>query len=533
MKETLLQWILLIAAWVVMSRWVGTLLVWVLQVKQIPRWEEKLWQLMGFDPNETMEWSTYGKGLLQLNGVMALILFLSLKFQSLIPGHALGDLDWGVAWNLTMSFITQTNWQTVGLQAIVSPFGQAFGFGVIQFLGPATALSIAFALIRSLSEGGRLGSCWIDLGRILIYVLIPGAVLLGLLFMSQGVLQNFLHELPYIPFSAQLPAGVLPQGPVASFQAISLFGNNGGSVFGCNFAHPYANPTPWTDWLGACAMGALPGGLLYAFGHAIGVRAKGHMRLLWGLSLGLLVLSGFGLAALHHENLLHEARLGIPGSTLFATVSVATGTGANTCDFSTLAPLGQWILLFLMHCGQVIFGGGGVGFCNIFYLVLFAVFLGGLMLGKTPQYLGKKVDYPDMIWMAIGLLGTPLLVLMGVGIAIVMMPPTEIGNKSFTDLLYAVSSCVYNNGSNLAFAYPSPAYDWFFGGLMLLGRLTTLLPALVLAGHFQPKNTAPQTPNDLPVSGLWFAVLYAVLLFIPSALVYAPAWFMGPLSLKV
>lgn len=531
MKGILVQWVLLVTAWVLLSRWIGSLCAWLIEVKQIPFWEERLFSFLKIDTELSMTWQTYAWGLFRINLLTGIWLLGLLKLQNYLPGMTipLQELTWSEAVNLVVSFMTQTNWQTFALQERVAVPVICIGILLFQFLAPATAIAVAFAWIRSFLPEGRLGNCSVDLLRVIFYVLLPGSILFALVLLSQGGLQNFLSSLPFVPLEGD-PNGVLPQGPMVALESIALLGNNGGGLLSANFSHPYANPTAWTHWLGACLLGAIPGSLLYAFGKVLGVRAKGHARLLWILSFGLLFLAGIGLTLFRNPNFLYEGRLGIAGSEFFATISVATGTGANSADFSTLAAGGQWVLLLLMHVGQLIFGGGGVGFCNTLFLVIFGVFLGGLMLGKTPQYFGKKIELPEIIWMAIGLMGAPLLVLIGLGL--ITFFETHTGDpKSFTDLLYALSSCVYNNGSNLGFANAAPIYQWVLALLMFLGRMAALLPALVLAGRFAIKTTSPQSPNDLPLSGLWFGLLYLILMMISTALVYAPTWFLGPFSI--
>ena len=531
LKETLVQWVLLLAAWVFLSRLMGTVWVWLIEVKQIPRFEKKVFGFLKIDLEESLSWASYGVELLKINLLVGFWLFLLLKVQNHLPflEKTLSPLSFAEAFNVSVSFMTQTNWQTFSLQERVAVPVIALGIFIFQFLAPATGIAVAFAWMRSFLPGGKLGSPVVDLLRIIFYILLPGSILYGLVLISQGALQNLSQELHFMPLIGG--AGTLPQGPLAAFQSIALFGNNGGGLLMANFSHPYANPTAWTQWLGALFVGIIPTSLLYAFGEVVGRKAKGHVRLLWIVSFGLLFLGGIGLSALDHERLLYESRLGIAGSEVFSVISIATGTGANSIDYGTLSIMGQWILMLFMQFGQLIFGGAGVGFCNMLFLVIFVVFLGGLMIGKTPQYFGKKIELKEILWMGLGLLGTSFMIIFATGI--VTLVQEEPGSpKAFMEILYAISSAAYNNGSSVGGSFSSDGYQFFFGALMFIGRSIPLIAALGLAGAFVGRKSSPEASNDLPLSGLWFGSLYMSLMVISPALVYLPMWFIGPLAIN-
>lgn len=530
LKETLVQWILLLAAWVLLSRLIGTLWVQLIEVKQIPLFEKKVFGFLRIDPEESHSWRSYGAELLKINLLVAVWLFLLLKFQNYFPflDKSFSSLSFYEAFNVTVSFMTQTNWQTFSLQERVAAPIVSLGIFIFQFLAPATGIAVAFAWMRSFLPGGKLGNPAADILRIIFYVLLPISLLYGTILISQGALQNFSQELSFTSLEGN--PGVLTQGPFAAFQAIALVGNNGGGLLTVNFSHPYANPTAWTHWLGACLAGGIPASFLYAFGEVVGMKAKGHVRLLWIVSFGLLFLIGLALLFLNHADLLYENRLGVPGSEVFSAVSIATGTGANSLDFGTFSAIGQWILMLLIQVGQLIFGSTGVGFCNILFLVIFGVFLGGLMIGKTPQYFGKKIELTEILWMALGLMGTSFLIIFATGLWTFFQENIG-GPKAFMQLLYAISSCSYNNGSSVGGTFSSSEYHLFFGLLMLAGRLIPLVAALGLAGSFVTKKNSAEGVNDLPLSGLWFGCLYVTLMIISTALIYLPMWFLGPCAM--
>ncbi|ACT07749.1 potassium-transporting ATPase, A subunit [Dickeya chrysanthemi Ech1591] len=513
------------------------------------RYELSVARLCGFSTRE-MGWQHYTIAILLFNLMGIVLLFLMLMYQDrlpLNPQHMPG-LSWHLALNTAISFVTNTNWQAYSGENTLSYFSQMVGLTVQNFLSAATGIAVAFVLMRAFARRTthELGNVWLDLLRINLYLLLPFSLLLSLFFISQGSIQNFL---PYQHITTLEGASqVLPMGPLASQEAIKMLGTNGGGFFGANSAHPFENPNALTNFVQMLSILLIPAALCFAFGRVVNDRRQGH-TLLWAMSLMLIVatavvmyaeVSGnphlLTLGADSAQNMEgKESRFGVLTSAFFAAITTATSCGAVNAMHDSFTALGGLIPMWLMQIGEVIFGGVGSGFYGMLVFVLLTVFIAGLMIGRTPEYLGKKIEAWEMKMAALVILITPALVLLGTALAL----STEAGRAGilnpgahgFSEVLYAYSSAANNNGSAFAgLSVNTPFYNLTLGIAMLLGRFSSLIPVLAIAGSLAAKKRQPETKGSLSTRGpLFIGLLIAIILLI-SALNFIPALALGPVA---
>ncbi|WJM83818.1 potassium-transporting ATPase subunit KdpA [Dickeya chrysanthemi] len=513
------------------------------------RYELNVARLCGFSTRE-MGWQHYTIAILLFNLMGIVLLFLMLMYQDrlpLNPQHMPG-LSWHLALNTAISFVTNTNWQAYSGENTLSYFSQMVGLTVQNFLSAATGIAVAFVLMRAFARRTthELGNVWLDLLRINLYLLLPFSLLLSLFFISQGSIQNFL---PYQHITTLEGASqVLPMGPLASQEAIKMLGTNGGGFFGANSAHPFENPNALTNFVQMLSILLIPAALCFAFGRVVNDRRQGH-TLLWAMSLMLIVatavvmyaeVSGnphlLTLGADSAQNMEgKESRFGVLTSAFFAAITTATSCGAVNAMHDSFTALGGLIPMWLMQIGEVIFGGVGSGFYGMLVFVLLTVFIAGLMIGRTPEYLGKKIEAWEMKMAALAILITPALVLLGTALAL----STEAGRAGilnpgahgFSEVLYAYSSAANNNGSAFGgLSVNTPFYNLTLGIAMLLGRFSSLIPVLAIAGSLAAKKRQPETKGSLSTRGpLFIGLLIAIILLI-SALNFIPALALGPVA---
>ncbi|WP_033575596.1 potassium-transporting ATPase subunit KdpA [Dickeya chrysanthemi] len=513
------------------------------------RYELSVARLCGFSTRE-MGWQHYTIAILLFNLMGIVLLFLMLMYQDrlpLNPQHMPG-LSWHLALNTAISFVTNTNWQAYSGENTLSYFSQMVGLTVQNFLSAATGIAVAFVLMRAFARRTthELGNVWLDLLRINLYLLLPFSLLLSLFFISQGSIQNFL---PYQHITTLEGASqVLPMGPLASQEAIKMLGTNGGGFFGANSAHPFENPNALTNFVQMLSILVIPAALCFAFGRVVNDRRQGH-TLLWAMSLMLIVatavvmyaeVSGnphlLTLGADSAQNMEgKESRFGVLTSAFFAAITTATSCGAVNAMHDSFTALGGLIPMWLMQIGEVIFGGVGSGFYGMLVFVLLTVFIAGLMIGRTPEYLGKKIEAWEMKMAALAILITPALVLLGTALAL----STEAGRAGilnpgahgFSEVLYAYSSAANNNGSAFGgLSVNTPFYNLTLGIAMLLGRFSSLIPVLAIAGSLAAKKRQPETKGSLSTRGpLFIGLLIAIILLI-SALNFIPALALGPVA---
>ncbi|MBN6043922.1 potassium-transporting ATPase subunit KdpA [Citrobacter sp. ku-bf4] len=511
--------------------------------------ERLIWRGLGISSHE-MNWKQYLLAILGLNVLGLVILFLLLLWQNLLPlnPQQLPGLSWHLALNTAVSFVANTNWQAYSGETTLSYFSQMAGLTVQNFLSAATGIAVVFALIRAFTRQSMstLGNAWVDLVRITLWVLCPIALVIALFFIQQGSLQNLL---PYQPFTTlEGVQQLLPMGPVASQEAIKMLGTNGGGFFNANSAHPFENPTALTNMVQMLAIFLIPAALCFAFGDATGDRRQGRM-LLWAMSLIFIVCVAVVMWAEVQGNphLLQwgadsslnmegkESRFGVLVSSLFAVVTTAASCGAVIAMHDSFTALGGIVPMWLMQIGEVVFGGVGSGLYGMLLFVLLAVFIAGLMIGRTPEYLGKKIDVREMKMTALAILVTPALVLLGTALAMMtgagrsaMLNP---GPHGFSEVLYAVSSAANNNGSAFAgLSANTPFWNCLLAFCMFVGRFGVIIPVMAIAGSLVAKKSQPASPGTLATHGALFIGLLIGTVLLVGALTFIPALALGPVA---
>jgi K+-transporting ATPase ATPase A chain len=511
--------------------------------------EKGLWRVMGLSSQE-MNWRQYLLAILSLNVLGVLLLFAMLMLQGFLPlnpQHFPG-LSWDLAMNTAVSFVSNTNWQAYAGESTLSYFSQMAGLAVQNFLSAATGIAVAFALIRGFCRHSTdtLGNAWIDIVRVTLWILLPLSLLIALFMIQQGTLQNFL---PYQHFTSFEGAkGLLPMGPVASQEAIKMLGTNGGGFFNANSSHPFENPTALTNAVQMLAIFLIPAALCFAFGEAVNDRRQGR-AILWAMSVIFVIcvvvvmwaeLSGnphfvsLGAdSAINMEG--KESRFGILQSSLFAVITTAASCGAVNAMHDSFTALGGMVPMWLMQIGEVVFGGVGSGLYGMLLFVLLAVFIAGLMIGRTPEYLGKKIDVREMKMTALAILVTPALVLLGTALAMM----TEAGRAGmfnpgihgFSEVLYAVSSAANNNGSAFAgLSANSPFWNCLLAFCMFVGRFGVIIPVMAIAGSLVSKKIQPASSGSLPTCGPLFVGLLIGTVILVGALTFIPALALGPVA---
>jgi K+-transporting ATPase ATPase A chain len=512
--------------------------------------DRALLRLMGVR-DTAMDWREYARAVLLFSLLGALLLYVLQRVQGwlpLNPGQR-GAVTADSAFNTAVSFVSNTNWQGYAGEASMSHLTQMLGLTVQNFLSAATGIAVACVLMRGFArrETRNLGNFWADLTRISVYLLAPLSLLLALALASQGVVQSWAATLPV----ATLAGGeqTLTLGPVASQEAIKMLGTNGGGFFNANSAHPFENPNELSNFLQMLAIFLIPAGLCHAFGRVVGDRRQGWA--LYGAMALLFVLaaSALALAEAQGNPLLNalsadasvgslegkELRFGAAGSSLFAAVTTAASCGAVNAMHDSLTPLGGMLAMWLMQLGEVVFGGVGSGLYGMLVFAVLAVFVAGLMVGRTPEYLGKKIEAFEMKMVALVILLSPALVLLGSALAVVSQAGlaglANGGAHGFSEVLYAFSSAANNNGSAFAgLSANTPFYNGLLGAAMWLGRFGVIVPVLALAGALAAKKTLPPSAGAMPTHGGLFIGLLSGAVLMVGALTYLPALALGPMA---
>ncbi|WP_049292504.1 potassium-transporting ATPase subunit KdpA [Franconibacter helveticus] len=511
--------------------------------------EKWLWSFSGVR-HEEMDWKHYLFAILLFNALGLAALFAILMLQGSLPLNPqhLPGLSWHLALNTAVSFVANTNWQSYAGESTVSYFSQAVGLTVQNFLSAATGIAVVFALIRAFARHSvtTLGNAWRDLTRVTLWVLLPISLVIALFFIQQGAIQNFADYQPYT--SLEGAKQLLPMGPVASQEAIKMLGTNGGGFFNANSSHPFENPTALTNFVQMLAIFLIPAALCFAFGEATGDARQGR-AILWSMSVIFVVcvvvvmwaetqgnshfLTLGADSAINMEG--KESRFGILASSLFSVVTTAASCGAVNAMHDSFTALGGMIPMWLMQIGEVVFGGVGSGLYGMLLFVLLAVFIAGLMIGRTPEYLGKKIDVREMKMTALAILVTPALVLLGTALAMM----TEAGRAGiynpgihgFSEVLYAVSSGANNNGSAFAgLGANTPFWNLLLAVCMLLGRFLVIIPVMAIAGSLVEKKAQPAGVGTLPTHGALFIGLLTGTVLLVGALTFIPALALGPVA---
>jgi K+-transporting ATPase ATPase A chain len=533
--------------------------------------ERLLYRLTGVDEKHEMRWTEYASAMLLLSGVSMVVLYVILRLQQWLPWNPqhFANVAPDLAFNTAASFTTNTNWQAYSGESAMSYFTQMAGLAYHNFLSAAMGIAMAIAVIRGIArrEMATIGNFWVDLTRTIFWVLLPACVVVALFFVSQGTVQSLK---PYVtaqlvdPQNAQVTGAdgktttqrvteqKITLGPVASQEAIKMYGTNGGGFFGANSAHPFENPTPLTNFVQMLLIFSIGSGLTYTLGRMTG--SQKHGWAVWG-AMAALFLAGvaFTYTAESRGNpLLHgvnqqvsarqpggnmegkEIRFGIATSALFATITTDASCGAVNGVHDSFTPLGGMIPMINMMLGEVVFGGVGAGLYGMIVFVILSVFIAGLMVGRTPEYLGKKIEAYDVKMAMLTVLIFSLIILIFTAIGVVTPHGTagisNPGPHGLAQVLYAYTSGAANNGS--AFAGLSVNTLWYNTSLaadMLLGRFFMVIPVLAIAGNLARKKIVPESAGTFPVTTPLFATLLVSVVLIVSALTFFPALSLGPI----
>lgn len=508
-------------------------------------WLEKLcYRFGGINADEEMSWMTYGKNLLLFNLLGFVTLFLMLLFQGYLPLNPQNftGLPWPLAFNTAISFTTNTNWQAYAGETTLSYLTQMVGLTSQQFLSAATGMGVLLALSRGIARKtmDTIGNFWVDLVRCVVYLLLPLSIILGVLLVSQGVIQTFNPnvEVTTLENSKQ----TIPLGPVASQIAIKQLGTNGGGFFNANSAHPFENPTAFSNFLEMLAILLIPAASVYAYGIMVG--SKEHAWALFCVMFFFFSCSVF--ITLISEKTFNpvlsispvlegqETRFGVSNSILWTVATTSSSSGSVNAMLSSLSPLAGGAALFNIMLGELIFGGIGVGLCSMIMLTFLTVFLSGLMVGRTPEYLGKKIEKKEMRWVVMAVLIPGALTLVGAGISAILPEALASlknpGPHGLSEILYAFASSAGNNGSAFAGLNSNTTYyNVTLGLVMLLGRISIILPSLAIAGSLAKKKITPPSIGTFSTHSLLFAILLASAIIIVTALTFFPALSLGPI----
>ncbi|MCU1599023.1 MAG: potassium-transporting ATPase subunit [Glaciihabitans sp.] len=513
--------------------------------------ERGFYRLIGVNPASEQSWPVYLRSLLAFSLIGVLFVYLIQRIQEVLP-YSLGlpAVPQGLAWNTAISFVTNTNWQSYSPELTMGYTVQIAGLVVQNFASAAVGIAVAIALVRGLSRRKTLtiGNFWVDLTRGVVRILLPLSVIIAVILIIAGVIQNFN---PFEHFTT-IAGGTatIPGGPVASQEAIKELGTNGGGFYNANSAHPFENPLPWTNLFEIVVMLAIPFSLPRTFGRMVGDNRQGYailsvMGIFWIASAALLTwleAAGSGTASQLAGGAMEgkETRFGIVGSTLFATSSTLTSTGAVDSAHDSYTSLGGALLMLNMMLGEVAPGGVGSGLYGILAVAIVAVFVAGLMVGRTPEYLGKKLGGREIKMASIYILITPTLVLLGTALSFAIpaiessVTGTSMDNPGlhgYSEVLYAFTSAGNNNGSAFAgLTATTPWMDTALGVVMLLGRFLPMVFILALAGSFAAQDKVPATAGTLPTHRPQFIGLLIGTIIIVSALTYLPVLALGPLA---
>jgi potassium-transporting ATPase potassium-binding subunit len=580
---TLYLGLLLVAAW--------PLGIWLtrLSAGQIPDWmrrvETPLYRLAGISPNQSMKWSQYALALLAFNALGVFAVYALQRLQVWLPLNPAGlaSVSPDSSFNTAISFVTNTNWQGYAGESTMSYLTQMLVLAVQNFLSAATGIAVAFALIRGLAARatGVIGNFWVDVTRITAWLLLPLSLVFSVFLVGQGVIQNFdaykdvttlevnayqqpksgvdgqpMRDANGTPVMEDLKTATqtLAMGPVASQEAIKMIGTNGGGFFNANSAHPYENPTALSNLLQMLAIFLIPAALCFTFGRVVGDLRQGWavlaaMTLMFVVAVAVITPAeqagnpligalGVGQTASEFQSGGNmegkEVRYGINASSLFAVITTAASCGAVNAMHDSLTPLGGMVPIVMIQLGEVVFGGAGSGLYGMLIFAILAVFIAGLMIGRTPEYLGKKIEAHEMKLSSIIILVTPLLALLGTAIAVLAAGGragiANPGAHGFSEILYAFSSAANNNGSAFAgLSTNTPFYNWLLALVMWFGRFAVIVPVLAIAGALAAKKRLPVTAGTMPTHDPLFVTLLIGTVLLVGLLNYVPALALGPM----
>ncbi len=585
------------SAWGLLALFLGVLLVtsWPLGIwlarlcsGQLPNWMHKveapLYRLAGTSAEKSMPWSHYALAVLALNVLGALAVYALQRLQGGLPLNPAGmsAVSPDSAFNTAISFVANTNWQGYAGESTMSYLTQMLGLAVQNFLSAATGIAVVFALFRGFAarSTGVIGNFWVDVTRITAWLLVPISLVFAIFLVGQGVIQNFdgykdvttLEATSYsvakkdasgeavkdakgeaVMENFKASTQTLAMGPVASQEAIKMLGTNGGGFFNANSAHPYENPTALANFFQMLSIFLIPAALCFAFGRAVGDQRQGWaviaamtvmfviavMAITPAEQVGNPLLSPLGVdqtaSAMQSGGNMEgkEARFGITASSLFAVITTAASCGAVNAMHDSFTPIGGMVPMIMMQLGEVVFGGTGTGLYGMLIFAILAVFIAGLMIGRTPEYLGKKIEAHEMKLTSIAILVTPILVLAGTALAVMSGAGkagiSNPGAHGFSEILYALTSAGNNNGSAFAgLSANTLFYNTLLGIVMWLGRFGVIVPVLAIAGALAAKKRLPVTAGTMPTHGPLFVFLLMGTVLMVGLLNYVPALALGP-----
>ncbi|MFQ6171367.1 potassium-transporting ATPase subunit KdpA [Oryzobacter sp. R7] len=505
------------------------------------RVERVIYRVVGVDPRTEQRWSGYAGSVLALAAASVALLFVLVLVQGRLPWSLDRSMDWDTALNTAVSFTTNTNWQSYAGEAGTGHTVQMLGLTVQNFVSAATGLAVAIAVVRGLAraETDRVGNFWVDLVRGTVRVLLPLAAVAAVLLLLGGVIQNLAapHTIETLTGVSQVVQG----GPVASQEAIKELGTNGGGFFNANSSHPFENPGPWTNVLEIVLLLLIPFSLPYTFGLLVRDRRQGAVA---AAVMGTLLLAGVVLTTWAEVAASSgplgsmegkEVRFGLPWSTLFAAATTGTSTGAVNSMHDSYSALGGGVPLLSMLLGEVSPGGVGTGLCSYLVVVVLAVFIAGLMVGRTPELLGKTIGRSEVTSAALVTLTMPALVLLGTGLAVVLPVSLDArlneGTHGLSELMYAVASAANNNGSAFAgLSADQPFLNLLLAGCMAVGRFLPIVLVLRLAGSLAAQRRRPVTPGTMPTHTPLFTTLVIGTVVVVAGLTFFPSLALGPVA---
>ena len=574
--------VLLVLAWP-LGIWLS-----LISTARLPRWmlkaEASLYRLAGTSADKSMHWAQYAFALLAFNAIGVLFVYALQRLQFALPLNPAGmaAVSPDSAFNTAVSFVSNTNWQGYAGESTMAYLTQMLALAVQNFFSAATGIAVVFALIRGFAtrSTGGVGNFWVDATRITVWLLLPLSLVFALFLAGQGVIQNFSGYQEVATLEAQViqqaksgPDGqalkddkgnpvtedvktttqTLAMGPVASQEAIKMLGTNGGGFFNANSAHPFENPTALSNFFQMLAIFLIPAALCFSFGRDVGDQRQGWallaaMTLMFVLAVAAItpaeqagnpLLAPLGVdqmasAAQAGGNMEgKETRFGITASSLFAVITTAASCGAVNAMHDSFTPLGGMVPLVMMQLGEVVFGGVGTGLYSMLVFAILAVFIAGLMIGRTPEYLGKKIESHEMKLSSIAILVTPIVVLAGTAVAVLANAGkagvANPGAHGFSEILYALTSVGNNNGSAFAgLSANTPFYNTLLGIAMWLGRFGVIVPVLAIAGALAAKKRLPVTAGTMPTHGPLFVGLLIATVLLVGLLNYVPALALGP-----
>ena len=511
--------------------------------------ETGFYRLAGIDPGEDQSWRRYAVHMLLFNAALLVFTYAVLRLQGVLPGNPLGHpgLSGHLAFNTATSFTTNTNWQSYGGETTMSNLSQMLGLTIHNFLSAATGIALAFALFRGFArrEAAGIGNFWADMTRVTLYLLLPACIVYALFLIANGVPQTLAGSVDVTTLEGAKQT--LALGPVASQEAIKMLGTNGGGFFNANSAHPFENPNAITNLVQMLSILLIGVGLTWTFGKAVGDSRQG-----WAILAAMMTLFLAGVAIAYWAEaagnpILHqlgahggnmegkEVRFGVVASALFAAVTTAASCGAVNAMHDSFTPLGGLVPLFNMQLGEVVIGGVGAGIYGFLLFAILAVFVAGLMVGRTPEYVGKKIEAREVKLAVLAIAVLPLVILGFTALSSVLPAglagPLNKGPHGLTEILYAFTSGVANNGSAFAgLTANTPYYNALLGVAMWLGRFFIIVPMLAIAGGLAAKRHSPPSAGSFPTTGpLWIGLLVGIVLIV-GGLTFLPGLALGPIA---